>query len=189
MYNLALVIHIIAVLALFGAIGMVHAALGRMRKADTTASVAEQARRGALGAWATIVLTVVAFIPAAYMVNKKFTFQDGWVNATLVALVVTILLALIVVGPRLLSLARAAGGDGPSAPSLALQRRSSDPLVWGAATVIATLYIGIVVLMFGKPSGLVSAIILIVAALIGIGGTMPARARYQKLSESSPQVR
>jgi uncharacterized membrane protein len=185
MYNALLAVHVIAVVGLFLAIGYATMALGRARRAATATEVARAARMGSLAVYVNVALMVVVVLAAGYLVGKKWSWSLGWVSAALVGVIVTVLLALVVLAPRLSELGRGAQTEGVAPPSRALQLQANDPLAWGAAQLIALLYVGIVVLMFAKPSGAVSAIILIVAALLGAGATMPARARHRRLQTGS----
>jgi hypothetical protein len=186
MYNAVLAIHIIAAIGLFLAIGFATMMLGRARRAASAAEVVKAARGGSLAAYINVVLLLIVFIAAGYLVGKKWSWSQGWVSAAFVGVVVAALLSLVAIAPRLTALGRAAQAEGTARPSRAVQLEATHPVLWGAAQVIALLYVGIVILMFAKPSGAVSALILIVAVLLGIGATMPARARYRALSAGGP---
>lgn len=183
MYNAVLTIHIIAAIGLFLAIGYATMMLGRARRAASAADLVTAARNGAIAVYANLVLLLIVLLAAGDLVGKKWSWSDGWVSAALVGLVIAALLSLVALAPRLTALRSAARTEGTATPSRALQSEATHPLLWGAAQLTALLYVGIVIIMFAKPSGAVSALILIVAVLLGLGATMPARARYRALGE------
>ena len=186
MYNAVLAIHVIAAIGLFIAIGYATMMLGRARRAASAAEVVKAARGGSLAAYINVVLLLIALIAGGYLVGQKWSWSQGWVSAAFVGLVIAALLSLAAIAPRLTALGRTAQAEGAGSPSRAVQLAATHPVLWGAAQLTALLYVGIVILMFAKPSGAVSALILIVAVILGIGATMPARARYRSLSAGRP---
>jgi len=180
MYDLVLAIHVIAVIALFLAIGYATMGLGRMRRASSVGEVAVGARDTALGALVSLAATVVLVAAAGELVRDRWSWSIGWIRASTTGVAIAWLLGLALM-LRAQALARTAKSVSASGLPAALRRAAASPLLWGAAQVMTLLYVGVLILMFAKPGGDAATIILIIAALLGLGATMPAIARYRRL--------
>ena len=183
-YNAALWAHIVAILIVLAGVLFSVIELGQARRSTRSRRMAAHARRGALAAWLTVVICVVALVPALYMVPKKWSWQQGWVRAGFLGGALLTLLLLVVVAPelwRIAATARAASdGDAP----LSLRRRATAPLLWGAAQIVTTLYTGNVILMFAKPRPWRAYAVLIAAIVLGLLSTVPALRRYRALDRA-----
>jgi hypothetical protein len=179
MYDLALAIHVIAVIVLFLAIGYATMGLGRMRRAGSAGDVAVGARNTALGALVSLAATMVLVAAAGELVRDRWSWSVGWIRASAVGVAIAWLLGLALV-VRVQALGRAVKDAGGSGLSPALRRAAASPLLWAAAQVMTLLYVGVLLLMFVKPDGGAAAITLVVAALIGLAATAPAIARYRR---------
>ena len=154
-------LHILAIVALFVQLGLLTEALGGARRAQSVQALREWLRLGAVSERLVALFGVLAFLPAAYMVSDRWHWRDGWVNAAIIGLLVTIALGPLLLRGRLLA--------------------AHDPALWVASQMMTTLPSGILVLMVFKPNGAVSALILVVAGLLGVLSAAPALSRYRRL--------
>lgn len=179
MYDLALAIHVIAVIVLFLAIGYATMGLGGLRRAASAQEAARGVRAAGLGALLTLVAAVIVVAAAGELVRDRWSWSIGWIRASAVGVAIAWLLGLALV-VRVQALGRAVKDAGGSGLSPALRRAAASPLLWAAAQVMTLLYVGVLLLMFVKPDGGAAAITLVVAALIGLAATAPAIARYRR---------
>jgi|GEM_PF-2110629 len=182
-YNAALWAHIGAILAVFAGLLIATIALGRARRAKSSAAMARAATIGAIGAWVTIAICAVALVPALYMVPKKWSWQQAWVRAGLFNGALMVILLAGIVGPLLWRLARAARRSQELEPAPTLRRAATHPLLWGADQLATTLFTGNVADMYFKPGTALALLIVVLAILAGLLSTLPSLRRYRKLSE------
>lgn len=179
-YDLALVVHIGLVIAMFSSGALVLAAMGGARRAGSVGALVEWARMGTLSARLTAAFSLLLIAPAAYMVSDRWSWSRPWIGAAFVGLIVSGGSLSGLAAPRLRRLAELAaatpGGEVPAA----LRQNALDPLLWLGGQVFTTITSGVVVLMVFKPDGPASAIILVVAALLGVGATAPAFLRSRR---------
>jgi len=178
-YNVALFIHILAVLALFSGAAVMVAAMGSSRRARSVESLREWSRLGAMGNRLMPAFAILILAAAIYMVSDRWGWKTPWVGPALLALIVAFAVGSALIDPRLQKLVKAANDAPAGAVTTDLQLLANDPTLWLGAQLLTSLMVGIVVLMVFKPNGVVSAIVLIVAVILGVASTFPARARYR----------
>ena len=182
-YNLALFVHISALLAAIAASALSHFAESRMRAAQT---VGELRQWGALAAsvgrvFPLALLTLVA--SGAYMVSNAWAWNDGWIDVAIGG-VVLLFISGEFLSSRGRALGRALGGDPQEPVSAAVTQMVRDPLTRSLSYATTTLSIGIVFVMVNKPTLLVGAIAtLVVASAIGVA---LARLRWRGGSRRAP---
>lgn len=156
-------------------------ALGGMRRAQSAQALREWLRQAIVMERLVAPLGALAFFPAAYMVSDRWSWRGGWVSAALIGLIVTIALGPLVLRGRLLAARRRLEGIADGAPPLPARLAAHDPALWVASQMMTTLPSGVLVLMVFKPNGAVSALILVVAGLLGVLAAAPALSRYRRL--------
>ena len=109
-YELALVLHLAGVLALFGGMTLVLTGMAGARRSSSIAGIREWAGMAARLSMITPVFGVLAFIPAAYMVSdsKQYRWKDSWIIAAVESLV---LIVIILVAIVLRTILRGSGRD------------------------------------------------------------------------------
>ncbi len=180
-YDLALLLHIAGIVALFCVMALLLGALGGMRRAQSAQALREWLRQAVLMERLVAPLGLLAFLPAAYMVSDRWSWRDGWVNAALIGLIVTVALGPLVLRGRLLAARRRLEGLADGVPPFPARLAAHDPALWVAGQMMTTLPSGILVLMVFKPNGAVSALILVIAGLLGVLAAAPALSRYRRL--------
>jgi len=124
----------------------------------------------ALPIFAVLVLLTGAWL--LHLSNGEFAWSQGWVAASLVGLVAAEA-AGAAVGPRSAALRRAinTAADGPL--DAELRRRIRDPALWCVPNAITATFLAVVFVMVVKPSGLWSAVLIAVIALLGALSGIP----------------
>ncbi len=167
-YDTALFLHITGVLLLFAGLGIEAVALGGLRAATT----GDQARTW-LRAMRSLRITgplagVLILVPGLAMAAGSWG-GTGWILVGLVTLVVIAAVGAIVTGRRMAVVgplaARSQGTLGPEARA-ALR----DARLLGSLFVRVLLGLGAVLVMTVKPGLLVSALVVLVAAAVGVAG-------------------
>jgi hypothetical protein len=111
------------------------------------------------------------------------------VSAAIIGLLITIGLGPLLLRGRLAAARRRLDGAPDGAPTIAARLAVHDPALWVASQTMTTLPSGVIVLMVFKPNGAVSAIVLVVAALLGVLSAAPALTRYRRLEAEAARQR
>jgi uncharacterized membrane protein len=169
-YNLALFIHLLGVIALFIAIGLVQRGGVNVRTAESV----QQARTwlGLLRTTRTMFPSsgVVILLAGLYMAGDAWEFSDPWIVVSIVALVLMLAVGGAVIGRRFQAMGQAAATapDGPVAGHL--KTLIEDPLPWVLVYMNTGIGLGILWLMTNKPDW--AASILIVVGLGALGAVL-----------------
>ncbi|HLZ70378.1 MAG TPA: hypothetical protein VKV26_10775 [Dehalococcoidia bacterium] len=168
-------------MALFVQLGLLVEALGGARRAQSVQALREWLRLAVVSERLVLLFGALAFFPAAYLVSDRWNWRYGWINAAILGLLVTIALGPLLLRGRLLAARRKVDGLADGSPTLTARLAVHDPALWVAGQTMTTLPIGVIVLMVFKPNGAVSAIVLVVAALLGVLSAAPALTRFRRL--------
>jgi hypothetical protein len=173
LYSLALFVHILGALALFGAMGMEWVALLNLRRVGTAEQAREWLKVFALFpriypfAWGAILLA------GLYMTALVWK-GAGWIIVALVSVVVLGAAGGALTGRHMPSLVQGVAG-AKGALSTALQATLRDPYLLAVFQVRLAFTLGIVFLMVAKPDLVVSLLDMGVATLLGLLSTLPLR--------------
>jgi len=167
-YTLALFFHFVGLAALFVGYGLEWIVTGLLRKATTV----EQVR-----AWLRVYKTslpisgpglLVLILSGGYLASLSGAMKEGWMSASLLAIVFALGAGFVLVLPRVRALREALGEGGGSLPVKAAELLHGP----GLPTLIrvrAMLALGIVYLMTVKPDSFgVSLVVLGVAIVLGV---------------------
>jgi hypothetical protein len=186
--TIALFIHLLGVVTLFTATGIVHRAGARVRAAS---SVEE------LRLWLGLARSTSGMFPASlvlilgsglYMTHLGWSFGAPWVVTAIVSIVVIGALGGGVVGRSFASIARATPSSGPITPDLA--RIIARPTPWVAAAAFNGMAIGMLWLMVTKPGWTQSIGVTVALGIVGsvIGyAVVRAGTKDRKATGSSPR--
>lgn len=174
-YGLVLFLHLCALLGAIGTAALLHFAEARMRAAETIAAIRGWARLIEKGAKVFPLALLVLLGTGAYLVDRRWTWSAGWVEAGLAGVVVLFVVGAGVVGSR----SRALRRELRVAPAGALPPRveylAREHVGWIASWTNTGLALGIVCVMTTKPSLLGSLAALAVGA--GLGAVVAFRLR------------
>jgi hypothetical protein len=164
-YAIALTIHVLGIIALFGGFAFQHRALARLR---TTTSAA-QAR-----SWAELLFATRAMIPSGavmllasggYLAATRWPNPPAWIPVAAVTMVLIGAVG-IAVARRLGTVHRAlTEADGPL--STAARRLTAGPALRSAHAAANGAALGIIWLMAAKPGALTTVLVVLVPALAG----------------------
>ncbi len=182
-YSVVLFVHIIGVLGIFVALGLertglrqIHAALVP-EQVRSWMGILSSTRRMGFASMGTTVITGI------YMMLTD-TGLVPWLVVSIGALILVILLAVMLTGPRMMAVGQAmAMGKGTLTSTF--YSLADHPLLWVSIQTRIALALGIVFLKITKP-GLVGSLLAIgIAIVLGLASTLPLTRRQQIHEESS----
>ena len=185
--DVVLFTHIFFVIAGLSLAAVLHTGLLLQRAARQVAAIRSWPRVIAVVEAALPVLAVLILLTGAWLLHLstgEFGWSDGWVIAFLVALVAAEA-AGAAIGRRSAALRHAidTAPDGPIDGDL--RRRILDPALWCVPNAITATFLAVVFVMVVKPSGLGSAMVIVVIALLGALSGIPfSRAPHRAHSDA-----
>jgi len=173
--NIALFVHLMGVVTLFIALGILQRSGARARGASTV----EEAHT-----WLAFAGTTRTMFPSAmlmilltglYMSHKLYTFRTPWIVVAITVVVLLPLIGGLAVGRALGGVERAlASGSGPLTPEQARLVRQPGP--WITAGALNGMAIGLLWIMASKPGWMHSIVAVAVTGVLGgIIATMVVR--------------
>jgi hypothetical protein len=170
-YAFALVVHLFALIAAFGAAAVLHVAMIEVRTAQTAGdalrrlAVAHKASR----VFPVAMLALVA--SGAWMVHRSWSWTSGFVVAGLAGVVFLGLCGDAVAGRRAAGVARslAARPDGPVSAVV------TDRSWWCASFASSGIALAVVVDMVTKPSLAIAVVVLVGGGVLGAAAGEAAR--------------
>lgn len=173
--GVALFIHLLGVITLFIAIGLLQRGGARLRASSTV----EEMRM-----WLGLVQTTRRMFPAAllfillsglYMTDRSWTFDTPWIVVAIVSVVIMGALGGGVVGRGFAAMGRAITGTGSASPDVA--RSVTNPALWIAATSLNAIALGVLWLMAIKPGWTHSIVVVVVLGVMGgvVGSALARR--------------
>ena len=182
-YSIALFLHLVGVLALFGGIALEQTALRRLRNARSLAQVREWVAllRGQRRIDGPAALTIL--VSGGYLATHG-AGHHAWVAAGFLGMVLMAVLGVAVGRPRLLAIVAALPAtDGPI--SSTLRGRLDDPILRATSSTRAALGLGIVFDMVVKPEAAGAVIVLVVALVIGAAASLARTAGARRALAAS----
>ena len=180
--SIALFLHIVGAVGFFTALGLEWTGLWQIRSATTPQQV---------GGWMRILKSVrklgfasmlATVITGIYMMLTEWGFVS-WIDVSIGALVLVILLSLALTGPRMASIGQALTKEkGPV--SQAFQSLANHPFLWISIQTRVAIALGIVFLKTTKPDIWGSLLTIGVAIILGIASTLPLP-RHEQVQERS----
>lgn len=164
-YAIALFTHFVGLVALFVGYGLEWTASSLLRRAIT----ADQAR-----SWLRIYKLslpvsgpglLVLIISGGYMASLTGSMKQGWISASLLAIVLALGIGFVFLLPRMRTL-RAALPEVSAALPAAVLVRAQDPMIVTLIRVRFLLALGIVYLMTAKPELLSTSLFILLGAIV-----------------------
>jgi hypothetical protein len=178
-YSLALFAHIVGVLGLLIAIGLVWISILWLQRAQTMAQVRERISLASFQERLLPAASVLLLLAGIYMTVNIWGWKTPWIDVSLAALVVMGTLGGAVINRRLKairiasSMAEAPAGSIPAE----LKRQITDSVLWTAVQMNGFTGLGVVFLMTIKPDLVGSLITLVVALVLGVVAALLWRPR------------
>ncbi len=189
MYAIIVFMHIIGAIALLIGLILINISIWRMPDA---ASVIQLRTWIGLARTADKLLPVGAaliLLSGGYMVVAVWGWGHGWVNVSLAALLLVSSLVPTVIAPKLAEIHRAVADlpDGPVPSSL--QTATHVPTLWTSVAVMTAVSMGITVVMVFKPNVLWSITAIVIALMIRLTATVPARRGVERADSTTGRGR
>jgi hypothetical protein len=170
-YSIALFFHIVGAMGFFLALGLEWTGLWQLRSALLSQevrawmSLLKSARRGGFASMLAVVISGVYMMATAWS-------RVAWLIVTVGSLVVVIVLALALSGPRMVAIGRALVTE-QGAVSQTFHRLTNHPLLWISIQTRVAITLGIVLLKTVKPDVSGSLLIIGVAIVLGLASALP----------------
>lgn len=164
-YSVALFTHFLGLVGLFVGYGLEWAASSLLRRSTT----ADQAR-----SWLRIYKIsqpisgpglLILILSGGYMASITGSMKQGWISASLLAIVVTLGVGFVFILPRLRTLRAALPEANVTFPDTLLAR-VQDPMLVTLVRTRFVLALGIVLLMTAKPVALSASLFILLGAIV-----------------------
>jgi hypothetical protein len=178
-YSLALFAHIVGVLGLFIAIGLVWISILWLQQAQTVAQVRERINLASIQERLLPAASLLILLAGIYMTVTTWGWTTPWIDVSLAALVVMGVLGGAVINRRLKAIRMASSTAEIPAGSIPaeLKRQITDSVLWTAVQMNGFTGLGVVFLMTIKPDLVGSLITLVVALVLGVVAALLWRPR------------
>jgi hypothetical protein len=177
-YNVALFVHLLGVIALFGAFVLLQRAGGHLRAAETVEQVRVWADLARSTTGMLIGGAVMLLLSGMFMLADTWGSMPPWAAVALVGLVAITVLHAVVNRPHFarVGVAAAAAADGPLPPELA--RLIATPLSWALVFSMNGVALGSLWLMATKLDWIGSIVSVVILGALGAAiGTVVVRPR------------
>jgi len=177
-YALALFAHIVGVLTLFSTLALQWFIMLRLRRASSVAQVREWSGL-ATGLNRLVSISGVLILGAGiYMTASAWSNLTSWIDVSLAAMGIMLILGMGVVGRRLKAIQRATNETTTDVIPAVLRAGIDDPTLWVSMQTSVAVALSIVFLMTNKPSLTVSIVAVIVSLALGaLVGTLTLHPR------------
>lgn len=174
-YTLSIIGHIVGTIAMMFGLVLVLVSLIGMRSATGV----PQVRR-----WAGIATKVDKLIPVGavlilasglYLVIAAWNWRQGWINVSLVTLLLVTPLVPTLIAFRLAAVAHQARSASGNTIPAGLRATMLDPLMWTGVLIVTAMSFGILYLMIFKPTDIATSVVAMgMALIIGLVVSLPA---------------
>lgn len=166
-YHTVLFLHFVSLFIGFGAAALMAMCLFRLRAAATLADAAPWGQLAGKTERAFPVAILGLFATGAYMTSDVWTWDTGWIDVAIVALVVLAATGIGIASRRagLLEAALRASGAGPL--SADARRLTRDPALWIVTFGNPGLVLGVVWNMTQKPGTLGAILAVVIGYAVG----------------------
>lgn len=172
-YHVALFIHLLALLAAFGASTIVHVSMSKLRSARNGGEALQWL--GLAHAFARVFPIALAALvgTGVWMVHGRWPWSAGFVEAGIAGVVFLALSGGVVEGGRARKLAGALAAR-PGEPLGHAEALYRDPVWWSTSFANTCVAIAVVLVMVMQPSTAASFAALVVALVVGCAGGVAA---------------
>jgi hypothetical protein len=172
-YHVVLYLHFLSLFLGVGGAGVFGVCLFRLRAAQT---LADAMPFGTLAGQTERVFPVAIlglFATGAYMTGDVWTWSTGWIEVSIVGLVLVALQGPLLAGRRAHALKEALQKNGPGLLGEQARRMTRDPILWIVTFVNPAIVFAIVWNMTEKPgtAGAIAAVV--IAYAVGVAVALP----------------
>jgi hypothetical protein len=166
-YEFAMFLHIIGVFGIAGASAVFWVAMAVMRR---IATVQELRTWTPVAVWsdrAFPVSSILLILAGAYMVQDVWSWGDGWINTSLLAVIAMAGAGGMLMTPRLRAIHRATADSADGPVSSDIRSLINDPVLW---TVLSSFTLGLVAVIWNmtiKPDDAQAGMIILAGFVLG----------------------
>jgi Predicted integral membrane protein (DUF2269) len=164
-YGLALFTHFLGLAGLFAGYGLEWAATSLLRRSASSEQARSWLRVYKLSLPVSGPGLLILIISGGYMASVTGAMKNGWISASLLAIVVALGIGFVLVLPRMKRI-RAALPEGNVALPHSILARVQDPMIVTLIRVRFVLALGIVYLMTAKPEALSTSLLILLGAIV-----------------------
>ncbi len=182
-YSISLFFHIVGVMGMFVALGLEWTGLWQIRSATTSEQVrvwmriSRKTRRLGIASMLTVLLT------GLYMMATVWG-GVAWIDVTLGALVLAIVLTFRLTAPRMAAIGRTLMAEQRPGSHI-VQDLANQPVLWISIQTRVAIALGIVFLKTTKPDLGGSLLIIAIAIVLGIASSLPIPRRERAQAGSA----
>jgi len=183
-YEWGLFLHLVSVVGLVSSTAVLVFAISMMRRERTVAGLRPWARGASVADAISGVAAVGLALTGIWLVEDvDFDWGSGWINVSLIALILVSIAAVTFVTRKLRAISRAIDETPDGAIPQVLAAQITDPVLFAVAHTIATVTLGIIWNMTTKPGDAQAGIVIVIAALVGVASAIPMAQRQQSILE------
>jgi hypothetical protein len=164
-YALALFTHFLGLVGLFVGYGLEWAASSLLRRSTTADQARSWLRIYKLSLPISGPALLILIISGGYMASVTGSMKQGWISASLLAIVFALGIGFVFILPRVKRV-RAALPDGSVALPDTILARLQDPVIVTLIRVRFILALGIIYLMTAKPELLSTSLFILLGAIV-----------------------
>lgn len=164
-YALALFTHFLGLVGLFVGYGLEWAASSLLRRSTTADQVRPWLRIYKLSLPISGPALLVLIISGGYMASVTGSMKQGWISASLLAIVFALGIGFVFLLPRMKRI-RAALPDGNAVLPEPILARLQDPMIVTLIRIRFILALGIIYLMTAKPELLSTSLFILLGAIV-----------------------
>lgn len=176
-YEVALFLHIVGVFGIAGAVVSFWIAMSVLRRIGT---VQEMRSWTVLAVWSDRgfpVSALLVLVAGAYMVEDVWSWGDGWINTSLIALVVMGALGGMLMTPRVRKIHEAADAAADGAVPESVRGLVNDPVLWATLHAFTLGLVAVIWNMTTKPGDAQAGIIILLGFVLGAASALPMFSR------------
>jgi hypothetical protein len=164
-YHIAFFTHFVGLVGLFVGYGLEWSASSLLRSATTSEQARNWLRIYKLSMPVSGPGLLILIISGGYMASVVGAMKQGWISASLLAIVFALGIGFVFVLPRVKRI-RAALPEGNVALPDTILARTQDPMIATLIRVRFVLALGIVYLMTAKPEALSTSLFILLGAIV-----------------------
>ncbi|MGC2765495.1 MAG: DUF2269 family protein [Candidatus Acidiferrum sp.] len=164
-YPIALFTHFLGLVGLFVGYGLEWASSSLLRRSTTSDQARSWLRIYKLSLPISGPGLLILIISGGYMASNPGAMKQGWISASLLAIVVALAIGFILILPRIKRI-RAALPEGSAALPEAVLVRVQDPMIVTLVRTRLVLALGIVYIMTAKPGALSNSLFILLGAVV-----------------------
>lgn len=179
LYRLALFVHISGAVGIFGSLGAIVFGSIALRRAVRTEDVRVLTRLITVAGNVAAVCIVILGIAGFYMALTAWGASATWIIVATISFVLLAPFGLLVIDPRVRSIAKQAlaAPDGPLPETLARRVTAQARMLEVFLSIYVTWLLGIVYLMTNKPTTSEAIVVMLIAGTLGLVMSQPWRLR------------